>query len=107
MFFLPARKSTRRQKAAVCVVEYVGVFSRYIYPIRYVDASVFTHARPRQTPAERKLFVRYPIGLAMVCSGHFCRAKAEVQGSNINIIKQLFNIISGGLAWSLLRRNRI
>jgi hypothetical protein len=58
--FLPARKSTRRQKAAVCVVEYVGVFSRYIYPIRYVDASVFTHAGPHETTAECKLMCHQP-----------------------------------------------
>src|SRR6266850_7080403 len=47
----PLRKSTRRQKAAVCVVN-VGVLNRYIYPIRYGDASVFTHIPVRVTAAE-------------------------------------------------------
>jgi hypothetical protein len=50
--FARSEKAHGGKKAAVCVVENAGVFSRYIYPIRYVDASVFTRIRPRGTAAE-------------------------------------------------------
>jgi hypothetical protein len=58
----PLRKSTRRQKAAVCVVENVGVLNCYIYPIRYGDASVFTHILVRLTAAERRTLLRHSLG---------------------------------------------
>jgi hypothetical protein len=35
-----------KKPPCVLLIENVGVFSRYIYPIRYVDASVFTYVRP-------------------------------------------------------------
>jgi hypothetical protein len=47
----------------VCVVENVGVFSRYIYPIRYLDASVFTRIPSRARAADVGPFVgiRLPV----------------------------------------------